>query len=51
MNPAVKYGIIVLAWLIYLSIGFSGKARREAEEEAAQNADVSTVECLVDMIV
>ena len=49
MNPAIKYGIIAVAWLVYFSIGYSRKAEREAEE-AAQNTDVSVVEYVGDVI-
>ena len=41
MKPAVKYGIIAAAWIVYLLIGFSGRNRNK-NQNSQQNTQVST---------
>jgi len=40
MKPALKYGIIAAAWIVYLLIGLSGNSSNKAPSEAAQPTEL-----------
>lgn len=40
MKPALKYGIIAAAWIVYLLIGLSGNSTNKASSEAAQPTEL-----------
>ncbi|MBR7081893.1 MAG: hypothetical protein IKI49_04215 [Oscillospiraceae bacterium] len=46
MKPALKYGIIAVAWIVFLAIGFFGKTINKTEHptEVAAKTDQSVVE-------
>lgn len=40
MNPILKYGIIAVAWIFYLIIGFSGKSNDSSNKQSSNDGTV-----------
>ena len=44
MKPVLKYGIIAVAWIVYLAIGFSGNSNKDTEQAKNQTTETEVVE-------
>ena len=42
MNPVLKYGIIAVAWIIYLAIGFAGRSNDGNKDTSSNETTIST---------
>lgn len=43
MKPVLKYGLIALAWIIYLIIGFSGKSDKDAATNTTESTNIRSL--------